>query len=220
MFSFLRKNRKDSQKKATEQNNVAKDRLINISGHDREICKNNSTTSTVQNPAIALECDDNPLPNYSLDSDLFQKNVPNATSVVNNLREKDDSNISLNPDILSTMCDKYSLFYVSGLKRTDPMAERKGTVKPCGHGTTAITPWVPPHSIGRDSRSPTPSPVLDVRKQFSSSNIENIEQTHKELKNSDSFIGPEGGTSTIVSSMKLHINIPEKILQNIEDEDM
>lgn len=110
------------------------------------------------------------------------KNITNATLLV------DDEKINeTNTQLASSSVNKMS---------TKKDVNRGGNVKPCGHGTTAIAPWVPNFSAKRENSSTPPSsPVLDVKKQCK--NGQDVQQ------------------SEVTASMKLHINLPQNETDNL-----
>nr|CAH7735947.1 unnamed protein product [Callosobruchus chinensis] len=158
MFSFFKKSKKD----ATEKKKDLASPSNNVPG------KNNSE-STSSGESV---------PNYSHQS---RKNANECGSAVTN--EKNDVN-SANPDLIAstTMFDGSS----SSHSPSPKPVERRGSsgVKPCGHGTVAISPRVVVTGERRESAATPPaSPVLEVKRQFRISGIQKIED--KQLHEAD-----------------------------------
>lgn len=115
---------------------------------EMKMCKNNQPST----PELALDCDSIPLP----------KNVVNAAKTISSeaatFYEKN------NEPNDAKMCDPY----VKELKVPDAsnVTQRRGSsVKPCGHGTTAISPWVPIQTAAKkDVRTPPGSPLMEVKR--------------------------------------------------------
>nr|CAI5848721.1 unnamed protein product [Callosobruchus analis] len=150
MFSFFKKSKKD----ATEKKKDPASPTNNVPG------KNNSE-STSSGESV---------PNYSYQS---RKNANECGGAVTN--EKNDVN-SANPDLIAstTMFDGSS----SSHSPSPKPVERRGSsgVKPCGHGTVAISPRVAVTGERRESAATPPaSPVLEVKRQFRISGIQKIE---------------------------------------------
>lgn len=216
MFNFFRKSKKDGDKK----NKDVKDTQTLIKegdscGQGKDVCKNTSQNSN-QKFEIAPENESKSLPNYSPQSGL-RKNVLNASSAT----EKNDLNfdisiVSPNPDIIATMCDKSE----NSIKMIEPVAvvptndRRTSCVKPCGHGTTAITPRIPILSGNRSNNpSPSSSPILEIRKHFRITGIENVNtQKEENQKANMDHVGEE--ENTLTASMKLHVNFPTPTVEN------
>lgn len=215
MFSFFRKSKKDNEKKKESQ--AVKEATGSVQGKD--VCKNNLQT-TIQKSEIAYESAPNSLPNYPSECEL-RKNVSNAPSIVETVYEKIDANSdtkstnnsagSPSPDIIATMWD-------SGASKP-VVSERRGScVKPCGHGTTAITPRIPVITGPRSNNSsPSASPILEIRRQFRIKGIENVGVTEepdvkKPKVNDDTDTDTE--EHTVTASVKLQLDIPAKTLEN------
>lgn len=214
MFNFFRKSKKDADKKNKECQSVKE-------GASVVPIKNTIAANTIQKAEIAPESITKRLPNYSPESGL-RKNVSNASSATGISLEKNDISIaSPNPDIIATMCDKSVVSTKSDL--IVPIVERRGScVKPCGHGTTAVTPRIPVLT-GSHSNNPSPSasPVLEFRKQFRITGIENLqnmrEETPKMGRKYDTDADQE--QNTVTASMKLDVSLPSpaednKIVEN------
>lgn len=222
MFNFFRKSKKDGDKKnkdATKESPTLIKEGASTCVQGKDVCKNN-----IQKVEIALETETKSLPNYSSESGL-EKNVSNATSATGISQEKNHSSselpiVSPNPDIIATMCDK------SALKKIETMVpiieRRSSSVKPCGHGTTAISPRIPILTGSRSNNtSPSSSPILEIRKQFRITAIENlcapIEETKEIKKNGwkdEAHTDDEQEQNTLKASMKLHVNLPTSPLDN------
>ncbi|CAG9823515.1 unnamed protein product [Phaedon cochleariae] len=217
MFSFFKKSKKDSDKKNRDQfqNKESKSQQGENPGkNNRDEIVNKS----------ASESDSEPLPNNFSESETVpRKNVPNAATSAVTESEKTDAN----PDIIATM----SQIPVETPKKPPPFG-----AKPCGHGTTPISPRVPPAPANRSNNStPTASPVLELRKHFRISGIENV-TSHPQGKTNDmggentvivSDMGDEntvkindvegvntvkvndkGVTDTVAGRLKLHVSLP------------
>lgn len=229
MFNFFRKSKKDGDKK----NKDTKDSQTLIKEGDtcvqsKEVCKNN-LQNTIQKAEIALESESISLPNYSSESGL-RKNVSKASSAAAGISpEKNDLNcdisiVSPNPDIIATMCDKSD----TSIKTIEPVTvvpvieRRTSCVKPCGHGTTAVTPRIPVLT-GSHSNNPSPSssPILEIRKHFRITGIENVSTKndgHPKIDGKPDMEHAED-QNTLSASMKLSVNLPKspvdsKIVEN------
>lgn len=226
MFNFFRKSKKDGDKRnkdTKDSQTLIKEGAACVQGKD--VCKNNLQNS-IQKAEIALESETHPLPNYSSESGL-RKNVSNASSATGISPEKNDLNfdisiVSPNPDIIATMCDK-SDTSIKMIEPVVPIIERRTScVKPCGHGTTAIMPRIPvlTGSLSNNS-SPSSSPILEIRKHFRITGIENLNNQKEEppkVEEKDDM-EHDGEQNTLTASMKLHVNLPttpadSKIVEN------
>ncbi|XP_018561580.1 protein FAM184A isoform X2 [Anoplophora glabripennis] len=186
MFSFFRKSKKDDRRNRDSPPQSAGSRDANKNNH--------------QKPEIAPES----VANYSSEVGPV-KNATNAPSPPDKLNEKIDSNSrSANPEPSAVMCDDHAATlaantsYASMLKKPEPVADRRGSgVKPCGHGTTAIAPWVAVLGHRHDSaNTPPASPVLEAKKALKVVQNGVDEKAGKEEKD------------TVTASMKLHVNLP------------
>lgn len=166
MFSFFKKSKKDENgKKCKEVKNsspgkdnhqLLDDSKIDqsTSNDEREMCKNTQPST----PELAPDTVTTSLP----------KNVLNAAKTIGNCEVATFSEKNNDPND-SKMCDPY----VNGLKvnasDANRLTQRRGSnVKPCGHGTTAILPRVPPQNARPKKEAPTPpeSPIMEVKKTF------------------------------------------------------
>lgn len=142
MFSFFRRSKKDDKRYKDADKERAPTPTL-------DMCKNNKVEDAVVPTTSEFGLREAP---------------PNATvtSEVRKLDEKNDSN--------ETMCENACpsaptgpISYANILKK--PERESRGlSVKPCGHGTTAISPSVPILANKRDPNTPPSSPKLDLRK--------------------------------------------------------
>lgn len=222
MFNFFRKSKKDGDKKnkdTKDSQTVIKEGDSCVQGKD--VCKNNLQNS-IQKAEIAPENDSKALPNYSSESGL-RKNVSNASSATGSISpEKNDLNfdisiVSPNPDIIATMFDNSDV----SVKKIEPVGtpteRRTSCVKPCGHGTTAITPRIPVLSSNRSNNpSPASSPILEIRKHFRITGIENVKVPKEENPNVDGKddMDHDEEQNTLTASMKLHVNLPAPNAEN------
>lgn len=196
MFSFFRKSKKEDRKnKESPPRNAATG--------SRESNRNNHQKAEIAPESVVAV----PLPNYSSEVGSV-KNATNAPSQVDTLNEKIDSNSrSANTDTPATMCDDNATThnennsYASMLKKPEPVVERRGSgVKPCGHGTTAISPWVAVLGHRHDNASTPPaSPVLEAKKSLKVAQNGLAGDAGKEEKDEK---------DTVTASMKLHVNLP------------
>lgn len=218
MFNFFRKSKKDGDKKnkdTKDSQTLIKEGDTSVQGKD--VCKNN-LQNTIQKAEIALESESKSLPNYSSESGL-RKNVSNASSAATGISpEKNDLNsdisiVSPNPDIIATMCDKSdtSIKMIEPVVVTPVIERRTSCVKPCGHGTTAVTPRIPVLTGSRSNNpSPSSSPILEIRKHFRITGIENVNTQIEELpkiERKDDMEQVEE-QNMLSASMKLSVNLP------------
>ncbi|XP_049821695.1 protein FAM184A-like isoform X2 [Aethina tumida] len=166
MFNFFRRSKKDEKK--TKEVSPKRDRKD-------DMCKNISVAT--QKPEIAPNVGGTALPNVSSEFGL-RKNVANAASEVTTLTEKNDTKPANNKNCeTKTMCDDGAsvqhapptISYASMLKKTEVRDNnvRSSCVKPCGHGTTAISPRIPVIAGKRESSATPPSsPVLEIKRHF------------------------------------------------------
>lgn len=218
MFNFFRKSKKDVDKKnkdTKDSQTLIKEGDTSVQGKD--VCKNN-LQNTIQKAEIALESESKSLPNYSSES-VLRKNVSNASSAATGISpEKNDLNsdisiVSPNPDIIATMCDKSDtpIKMIEPIVVTPVIERRTSCVKPCGHGTTAVTPRIPVLT-GSHSNNPSPSssPVLEIRKHFRITGIENVINQNEEPPKIDrkDDIEQMEEQNTLSASMKLSVNLP------------
>ncbi|KAJ8921978.1 hypothetical protein NQ315_008615 [Exocentrus adspersus] len=188
MFSFFKKSKKEDRR-SKESKESTPPQSANVTG----ALKNN------QKPEIAPE-NSVPLPNCSSEGEPTK----NAPSPVDTLNEKIDS---ANPDILATMCDDNATTLdadvatpldANMLRKPEPAAQRRGSgVKPCGHGTTAIAPWVQVLTKKHENTaSPPPSPLAETKNKEFTALQNGLDAGSKKEKD------------TVTASMKLHVNLP------------
>ncbi|KAG5888066.1 hypothetical protein JTB14_010042 [Gonioctena quinquepunctata] len=190
MFNFFRKSKKESEKRNKESKEVP-NKEGNSFAQGENVCKNTSQTIDT-NPEIAPESETKPLPNYFSESESeLRKNVPNASSVVT-LTDKNDAIFSANPDIIATMSQSNAVFFDTP-KKPEPLHV---SVKPCGHGTIGVPTRVPNSGNRSGNSTPSASPVLEIRRNFRITGIENVTNG--------------GGENTVAGSLKLHVNLPNK----------
>lgn len=196
MFSFFRKSkREDRRNKEPKESTPPR----GAGTGSRDANKNNH-----QKPESVVAV---PLPNYSSEVGPV-KNATNAPSQADAANEKIDANSrSANPDAPATMCDdnattlNANTSHANMLKKPEPMVERRGSgVKPCGHGTTAIAPWVAVLGHRNDNAcTPPSSPVLEAKKALKVVQNGLAGNASKEEKDEK---------DTVTASMKLHVNLP------------
>ncbi|KAJ8961883.1 hypothetical protein NQ318_021501, partial [Aromia moschata] len=163
-------------------------------------------------------------PNYSSEF-VPRKNVTNAPSQADTLNGKIDSNsLPANPDTIATMCDENSTTVdatppsVTYARQPDQpaagMAERRGScVKPCGHGTVAIAPYVPLIGSKRENAgTPPSSPVAELKRPFRISQLNAIQEkaspADADRDREEAVNGTKDDRNTVTASMKLHVNLP------------
>lgn len=204
MFSFFKKSKKDENSKKTkevknsspvkENHQLSDDSKIDqsTSNDKREMCKNTQPST----PELAPDSVTNSLP----------KNVLNAAKTIGNCEVATFSEKNNDPND-QKMCDPY----VNGLKVNasdgNRLTQRRGSnVKPCGHGTTAILPRVPPQNARPKKEAPTPpeSPIMEIKKTFrytvngieGNDHLDNFEKNTKKEKEFDNVVIarlPNGG---------------------------
>ncbi|XP_074041146.1 uncharacterized protein isoform X2 [Leptinotarsa decemlineata] len=183
MFNFFRKSKKDSDRRTKDPKEQPRS-----PAQGEDVCKNTCQTIT-SNSEIASETESGPLPNYFSESDADSQK--NASSVVTPT-EKNDSIAPANPDIIATMSRNNAVSFEMPKKPEQVHV----SVKPCGHGTVGVPTRVPLSGNRSGNSTPSASPVLEVRRNFRITGIENVSDV--------------GADNTVAGSLKLHVNLPNR----------
>ncbi|KAJ8983029.1 hypothetical protein NQ317_014326 [Molorchus minor] len=135
-----------------------------------------------------------------------RKNATNAPSPMDTLNEKNRHETApATPDNIATMCDRGApavnsqTIPFANVLRQPAMAERRGScVKPCGHGTVAIAPYVPVTGTKREnSGTPLLKPFKAAQPQ-----LKGIDE------NGTTDGAKKGDEDAVNASIKLHVDLP------------
>lgn len=240
MFSFFRRSKKSKQsdlnssKENEEKRNKEKDHFNQDSGsstpnNQNDSCKNNFPTEIPEN---ALQGGQVVSPSFATESGLIETDSSAPVSSVNIVSSTNENNeteetnsdvqegLSCNtemdkPDVTNKEKTKQPnaqpLTYASMLRKVEPI-KITNSVKPCGHGTIAITPRIPlPTGVRRDSvGTPPDSPkFIQSRKNSTNTLLESTENNFSfTSKTTDVSTGDASKPDVVNDAVKVAISLP------------
>ncbi|GJQ72878.1 hypothetical protein Trydic_g1526 [Trypoxylus dichotomus] len=183
MFSFFKKSKKEgdassgreSKEKKSKERELKADHSTSIpaSRVTKDMCKNKSSQKCENAPAGGTY---NGPENRSKDTafpltsdNLVIDNERKTNDIIHRKPEQSDRKSQLSPqleDITASISEPMLSFFA----KRSPDSGQSQNVKPCGHGTVAISPRIPPQAI----ETPPESPKLDFRRRKSKDVIEEI----------------------------------------------
>lgn len=240
MFSFFKRSKKDTEThngpkenkdKKSKDKDSSKENTASPSRKQKEMCKNNSTPQNFESapqcasvtnvPTVATEvAGPKTLEIVSASAsgakipaevEIIDPNPTNETSDLQNTMEFNGS--ASNRGVASR-----AQMYGNMLKSLEPIREgRGGGVKPCGHGTVAVSPKIPILQAAKRDNSNTPpeSPKQELKFRLTSKPdqiSESISTKATELRKTE-----ESGTKdnlykdmndTVTGVMKLRVDVP------------
>lgn len=237
MFSFFRRSKKENVEKKNKEKDSKED-TGTTSRRDNESSKNNIQTQKAENalqggqvaePSLVtqtelLENAASAILSSNLAPSTDEKNENNenlhGTAMTSNL-ENDEAKGKVTADKTKKITAQ-PLTYASMLRKTEPV-KITHCVKPCGHGTVAVTPKIPIPSGRKNSLgTPPESPKLIFSRKNSGYTLEPAESafsfTNKSKDISASDINkPDVVNDTVKEPIKPELNPPAAPVSNISE---
>lgn len=216
MFSFFRRSKKEPDSPAKESKrskDASKENTASPAHKHKEMCKNNITiqnfesaphSSSVTDAAEVARCPETD-DCASASAEKTETNATNESDMEWNANRKD----------VASRAQTY-LNLVKTLEPPHPNERRGSGVKPCGHGTVAVSPKIPWLQGGRRDNSSTPpeSPKPEAKRKLSDT-FDAIPEKEDKLRKGDLDNGTPSelfkrqvNNDTVMGSMKLHVELP------------
>ncbi|XP_018331433.1 protein FAM184A-like isoform X2 [Agrilus planipennis] len=215
MFNFFKRIRKEPDNNSNGKKN--KDKNGNVSKEvqpdtDGDLSKNNSHQKAQSGERHQAYVTQSGLLHETSDCSVSVENEQKITKTIETDPDASDMEVPAKTTPESAVNVHTTPFSYASILKT-PEKKISHSVKPCGHGTLAVSPRIPvQYGKRNDIKTPPPSPELGVRPKFSrsSSKDDNSGQSDSEGGKSETRAKiKDDGRDTVTGVMRVRFDLPK-----------